>query len=680
MPEREFIGVDGEGVTLRTGEHRYVLLSVGDQSLHKNGERLRFTDIMPFLYEQYLAHPDAIFVGFYLTYDFAQWFRDLPLNRAEMLFTERGRAARKRKNGQPIPFPVYFAGWQFDLLGMRRLRLRPDNDPSAGWLYVCDTGSFWQTSFVSAIDPGKWPEPIVTADDYAVIVEGKQLRSSAGFDPAMIRYNITENRALSAATHRLDKGFRTSGWNLKKQQWMGPGQAADVWLKSINAPTAEQIQESVPAAVLDAARSSYYGGWFEIPRHGLIDGTTYEYDINSAYPFIISQLPCLLHGRWERGNLTPGTQLVRCEVSGSDPFLGPLPHRDRRGIIARPRRTTGWYWTHELEAAHRAGLIDAINVQDLWTYLPCDCPRPFASIADLYRQRLEVGKNTAHGKSLKLVYNSAYGKFAQSIGNPRYANSIYASSITSGCRTMILNAIATHPNRSRDVLMVATDGVYFRSPHPSLNLSADTLGSWDAATKENMTLFMPGVYWDDKAREGMRSSNSLLKSRGINGIELAKWISSIDVQFDIMRDVPGSVPWPVAEIPVRFSVVSPNLALARRKWDRCGCIITDGVRELSSVPENKRDATVDKDTRLPSPGSVWVDDGILTTAPYDDLGQNFGYDKYFGMAMQALNNPTEVAPEALRSLLDAEAFTDNDIAITDDGTVNLEVVEMLGLR
>src|SRR6185312_6510244 len=62
-----------------------------------------------------------------------------------------------------------------------------------------------------------------------------------------------------------------------------------------------QAEQSARTPLLDAARSSYYGGWFEIFAHGHIPEVTWEYDINSAYPAIISRLPCLSHGRWEYG-------------------------------------------------------------------------------------------------------------------------------------------------------------------------------------------------------------------------------------------------------------------------------------------------------------------------------------------------------------------------------------------
>ena len=650
-----FIAVDGEGVTDPDGSHRYVVLSVGSVSLHKDGSSLDHWDIFPFLWRQYVLNPDAAFVGYYLTYDFSQWLKSLPEHEARMLLTDDGIASRQRKNsgGNPTPFPVYIRSrdgerieWEIDMLGMRRFKLRPHDgmnvSGSSPWMFICDSGPFWQTSFLSAINPKNWGDsPVVTPVEYEKIAAGKAHRADASFDSTMVEYNLLENKVLAETMGRLNQGFLSQRWHLKRQQWFGPGQAADVWLASIDAPTRDAIEAVTPPPVMDAARHTYYGGWFEIPRHGTIEGTSYEYDINSAYPHVIAGLPCLLHGRWVRGASasTSGLVMVYATVTGSDRYLGPLPHRDRHGIISRPLSTVGWYWLHEIDMARRAGLVDVATVLDSWTYIPCECPPPFASIVTLYDQRLRVGKNTAHGKALKLVYNSAYGKFAQSVGSPKYANALYASLITAGCRVQILNAIATHPDRSAAVLMVATDGVYFRNPHPTLDCTPNVLGKWEAGTKQNLTLFMPGVYWDDKARDKFNGTPQL-KSRGINASDLAGHIDKVDAQF---REWDGE--WPSIEIPIRFSVTSPKLALARGKWETCGAIVTDGVKSLSSSPVNKRHP------------SAYLADGILTTSPYADRGESVPYDKTFGLTLEGL--------------------IDNDQHLTDDGSLNREIIELI---
>ena len=45
------------------------------------------------------------------------------------------------------------------------------------------------------------------------------------------------------------------------------------------------------------AYRSYYGGRFEILKRGFI-GKGYLYDINSAYPYALTQIPDLSKGKW----------------------------------------------------------------------------------------------------------------------------------------------------------------------------------------------------------------------------------------------------------------------------------------------------------------------------------------------------------------------------------------------
>ena len=654
-----FVTVDGEGVTHADGTHDYVVLSVGDKSYHRNGARLGFSEVMQFLYRQHQLNPTAAFVGFYLSYDFSQWLRELPASKAWLLFHDDGIASRARTNstGNRDPFPVRWSGWEFDIMpGMRRFKLRPcvyGSEPWAqknvwSWMTICDAGPFWQTSFLNAVNPDKWTGvKACTPEQYEIIKAGKEHRSDARFDLAMIKYNITENLVLANAMTALDVGFRDSHIKLRKDQWFGPGQAVQNWMRLIGAPTRADVEAVTPAPVVKAAQATYYGGWFEIPRHGHVKGVSYEYDINSAYPHIIASLPCLLHGRWIHN--TPHKlshaqhTLAHVTTHGTDTFLGGLPHRDGDGIICRPHSTRGWYWQHEIDAAQRAKLIDTVTYHETWTYEPCNCLPPMAAIKDLYNRRLQVGKNTATGKALKLVVNSAYGKTAQSTGTPTFANPIYASLITAGCRTMMLDAIATHPDRSNAVLMVATDGIYFRTRHPSLRLSNTELGAWDETERENLTLFMPGIYWDDESRRSLATPSSIqIKSRGINGYDLAQHITEIDHAYDA-----GIKDWPSFTIPVRFSVITPKLALARGKWGTCGTVITTGSKTLSSDPSNKRNP------------SYYISEGLVTTRPYDSKGATHPYRKTFGF--------------------DIETIIDNDEWMTDDGTLNMELVNLLGM-
>lgn len=599
VQRRDFIGVDGEGVTDPDGTHRYVLLTVGTESLHRDGATLTALEIFKFLYDQFEEHPDAAFVGFYLGYDFAQWLRDLPAGRAAMLLSPAGIAKRKRLLPHLPPFPVEWQGWEFDMLGMRRLRLRPAHPPNLPWLTVCDVGSFFQQSFLKAIDPAKSVSPIVTAEEYATIARGKDGRAEHAFSEEMIRYNVLECDVLARLMAQQRDGLLSDNIELHKNQWIGPGQAAKAWFRSINVPKAKEIRERTSPNFRDAARQAYFGGWFEIMWHGPSPGASWSYDINSAYPADMATLPCLLHARFHQddapieayvpGSLPhPRTMLVRARLQGSHPIVGAALHRTAKGKVLRPHNTRGWYWLAELEAAQLAGFIDRIIILERRWFEPCTiCPPPLAPIVDLYEGRLRIGKNSPAGRSKRLIYNSGYGTLAQSVGQPAFGNAIYASMITSGCRTRILQAIGTHPRGARDLLMVATDSVTFRSQHTALELDDQKLGAWSETRHDNQTFFMPGVYWDDATRERLEEGiDPVLKSRGISARDLARRIRVLDRSWD-RYDRDG---WPRLVLPVTFQLVSPAQALARGKWGLCGTVVRDGKRIIKSEPSMKRHA------------------------------------------------------------------------------------------
>lgn len=621
-----FLAVDGEADTTQPGDP-YVLLSVGSESLHTGGGRLTHREVFPFLWEQFLRHPRHAFVGYFLGYDFAQWLKSISQHEAKMLFTAEGIAKRQRKD-RPFPWPVYIDDeWEIDLLGMKRFKLRPHvskrgTDNKTPWLYICDVGSFFATSFLNAIDPKNWPgEALCSAEEYELIRAGKTQRDDAEFNDEMMRYNTLENKVLATMMGRLNRGLTAIDVRLAKNKWFGPGQAAQAWMSGTTVPPTTEVKEAVPDRALQMARASYYGGWFEILAHGHVPGITYEYDINSAYPHVMRNLPCLLHGEWsdKPGDLT----LVKAEVHGSDPHVGAMQHREAKETILRPHATIGTYWLHELAAAKDAGLIAKVNVIEVMGYKACKCDPPLRAVEGLYQQRLDVGKNSVHGKACKLVYNSMYGKLAQSLGAPKFANPIYASLITSGCRTMILRAIATHPEGTRDLVMVATDGVYFRSPHPGLKLDDTKLGAWDYTEKHNLTLLKPGVYWSDADRESVRANRGLkLKSRGISARDLAARMDEFDQMF---REWEPGGEWPNLTIDIAFRVIGPKVAMHRNSWEECGRSVRDDKVIVNSNPHLKRDIT--KMTRR---DGAWY--SIPYLVPPSGNLESLPYRKEFGMA------------------------------------------------
>jgi hypothetical protein len=659
----EFIMIDGEG-TGEGSDHKYILLGCGDVQLERPDGFTDITLIFEFLYEQFEAHPNACFAGYYLGYDFNMWLRLLPYNRAWYLLTAEGKAKRQRKctcrnqgrckHRRLPPHPVEYHGWQFDILGYKRMRIRPKacqckeqscKCTKKPWMYINDAGPFFQASLISVIDPGKWQVPIVTPGEFGLVMEGKSQRGTAALDDDMRLYNRTENDIGARLLGELNKGFVSAGIKLNRKQWFGPGQAAQSWMRlEGKLETATNAVRLLPKNIRDAIIATYYGGWFEIPVHGIVSGITWEYDLNSAYPTIASRMPCMC-GTWTRGTGTPPRmthswltsgqpgrlRLCYVAVHGKSSYLGPLPYRGPDGSVFRPTFTQGWYWQHEIDAARQAGLVSSVSYEQWWQYEPCSHRPPLRSLAGLYEGRQRIGKDTPQGKAYKLVYNSVYGKLAQSLGDPVYANPVYASLITSGCRTMILNAIATHPDKARAVVMVATDGVYFTTRHPGLDARlSDAMGDWSVGDKHTLTCFKPGVYWDDHSRELINAGKApKFKARGISAIDFARSIYDVDMMFDAWQ--PGDAPdvkWPSVEFTSRFAQTSVLQALMWTHDDDAfhklaGNVSTSKVLNQDSQPTVKRNPrTLAYDTT----------DGVWRTRPYRHLGYppSTAYERRFG--------------------------------------------------
>lgn len=648
-----FIAVDGEGITLENGEHRYVLFGVGDDQIEDvNG--LEWFDILDYIYNH--RKPGFAFVGFYLSYDFDRWIRTMAYDRAYRLVTSEGRTIRKSKSpkqhGKVLPVDMPF-GWQINMLGKKMFEFRKRScnctlyfckHPKGPFVRVCDAGPFFQCSFLKAIDPRKWTKPIVTMAEYELIKKNKDFRAYADcITDEMRYYNKLENRILVRLMNVLNKAFIEMGIVLAPNQWFGPGQAAQKWMKKECIPKNEDIYKVVPQSFSEAARMSYFGGWFEIMMHGHIPGETHEYDINSAYPYIISSLPCLLHGTWRHESNTnapdTGYVLVYASVSifrkGRYSSIGTMLHREYDSSIKRPDRTKGWFWLHEINAAKRAKTIRYCHIYEWMSYDPCDCLPPLRNVEFLYDLRIKVGKDSPLGKGARLAYNSMYGKFAQSIGTPIFANPIYASLITAGCRTMILDAIATHPKGKDDVCMVATDAVFFATPHPNLPIS-QRLGEWDYECRHNLTLFKPGVYWDDKTRQDINESRiPEFKARGIAAADFASCIDAIDRKFkewDSVAPEPsldnGHINgWPDVIFESGFAMTTCLQAIRRNKWETAGEVKQNVPLRQNANPYGKRIGAF-QDV-LDDGRKVWR--SIPHSLPINDC-ESMPYIKRFGMA------------------------------------------------
>jgi hypothetical protein len=485
VEHRPFVAV--ESVPPRDGQPGYVAVHNGSTY-----ERLELADedelwrvVFPWLHPRVSGDRVAC-VALNVDAFTAGWLHGLRANRLRKLYHKDGKWERRPKGEYAWPL------------------LPVDLDDNT-WQVRADVHGRFQFGH-----DGKW---VTLCDLESLLPDDLDL-------PADTERRLAELVRIAA---RVDGVLRSIGVRLAADWFGRAGSAAAALLRAHQAPDSAQVLEAIPnRAVWRLARRAWMAGWYEIMQHGPIPGATFDYDINSAYPLQIRDLPCLLHGRWRHTpgliDLRPGgIQLVEGEARGSDPHIGVLGHRvtgTGEDHLIRPHVTRGVWHRQEIDASRRCGTLDDLNVEDVWTYTPpkrCPegcTPKPFRWMQDVYdlRAKLKADGDTLGAGVLKLVMNSVNGKFCQQVGGARYLNWLYVGRVTAGTTARILDAIATHPGGTRSVIEVACDGVHFDSPHPYLITDTGLLGDWKMVEHDNPVMHRVHWGWD---RSGW------LKSSGI---------------------------------------------------------------------------------------------------------------------------------------------------------------------
>lgn len=491
-----FCGIDGEGGNI-DGHHEYLLLRAGEFALDLD-HPLSYMECLPFLCD---LPKDRIWVSYFFDYDVTMILRRLPVERLTRLLDIDCR----RIPGRPCSsFPIDFGPYQIDYVPRKELRVRrrPHKGDTAPWTIIHDVGSFFQSSFVAALRRwfgetinDEWvPESSQVGAIINKIAEGKDLRNEFGHITEYEReYNKLEIKMLELLMER----FRSmcTDLDIRPAKWQGPGNLVSAVFKREKLPPNRDITlfDTHPELML-MANAAYYGGRFEPPYFGEIPGPIYQSDLNSAYANTYRTLPCLVHGTWMVSQRLPkaGSGIYLAEVTFKHPpglSLGTLPIRTQKGSLIFPMSGKGVYWSTELDIARKHGV--KLTVHKVYTYTKaCDCQH-FDFVYRLYDLRKKLGRD-GKGLVIKIVLASTYGKLAQSVGCAPYSNPIWAGLIVSHVRAELIDA-ALQTHGGADVLMLATDGLFARTPRTLLH--GPELGEWTVTKHESMFIVQSGVYF-----------------------------------------------------------------------------------------------------------------------------------------------------------------------------------------
>lgn len=509
---RDFVAWDGEGVTIE-GEHRYVMLAgkrAGHASVYvADTAGLSTQDCFEAMLRYAEIHPNCIHVVYGGGYDVNMMLRDLP---REVLWR-----AYKHK----------FTSWNGYRIGWRPgksfyvCRINLDGKKVGTGITLFDVVSFFQCAFVKACDD-YLGDAFIKRD---LIVSNKALRSSFSLDdiPVVREYNDAELDNLLLLMNELRERLNKVG--LRPKRWDGPGAVAEALLRREGLRGA--MMES-PADVAKAARYAYMGGRFEVVKFGHVGAPVWEYDVNSAYPSALRNVPNLRLGSWRHVEGDAGIHEFALYRIESDAFRsdipGPLPRRDSNGSISYPMGLVGWYWTPERVAVdeYQARGYGRRKILETWVFIPRSNVKPFAFVEPLFMKRRALKKagDGAH-VGIKLALNSLYGKCAQSIGFeiradgslriPPYHQLEWAGYATSHCRAAVLTAAMMDIEA---VIAFETDALFTSRPLP-VTLGTN-LGEWEETKFDNLTYVQSGLYFGDS--EG----KAVAKTRGVDRGELTR--------------------------------------------------------------------------------------------------------------------------------------------------------------
>jgi len=494
------VGIDGEGYN-SADDHHYDLLAACSEEWTEYIEEfpeLSAHQVFDFLLSLPEKHGKALFVFFSSTYDFTMWVKRLPDKNIEDLnkygSTKWDHYAIKWRQGREILI--------YDTSIVERIvKIMPNNRRKVFRTYprrihIYDVFGFFQKSFVKTL--AKWKTTSAEIIDEISVMKLRRGSFTPEQKAEVREYCFLECRLLT----KLMLAFREAckDADITPQHWYGAGALATSLMRKF------QVKDNVGCELTNDQKlymgRAYFGGRTEVTWEGRLPDGCVQYDINSAYPTAMVNLPDLIHGKWlylDSGELFDkyewGVWRVQWNTHGA--YINPFPWRSEDGGIYYPDAGDGIYHRIEIEAAAKLYGEDSFVLLDGWAW-QSDCEhRPFDFIIERAKHRLQLKaeKNPAN-EPLKLGLNSLYGKTAQTVGKkPPYQNFYWAGYTTACTRAKILDAIRLCKGT---VYSIATDGLITSCAISEFTIGPN-LGEWEQTNITEGLLIRPGVYeWRDQ--------------------------------------------------------------------------------------------------------------------------------------------------------------------------------------
>lgn len=316
-------------------------------------------------------------------------------------------------------------------------------------------------------------------------------------------------------------------------KWFSSGYLAEKVL--INNGIAFPKFDSIQFEVQDLAYRSYFGGRFEMTKRGFI-GQAYLYDINSAYPFAITQIPDLEHGKWiRRKSIHPNARLGFFEILADipdDTYIPPFAFRVNNEIIFPTGKFITYCTLAELQACKNPNWYKILNS---WQFVPENDTHPYAEfIQKMYQKRLKLKQNgDAMQLPLKIILNSIYGKTGQKvhriIGN--LFNPVIFSFITGFARAQLYSFVVEN-NLEKEIVAFATDSICVTK---DLGIDSNRLGEFHLDKSGNDVYYLQNGFYRFNGKWKQRGFGNL-GSKEIEHLDTIQRNDKLYAKFRVTRN------------------------------------------------------------------------------------------------------------------------------------------------
>ena len=292
--------------------------------------------------------------------------------------------------------------------------------------------------------------------------------------------------------------------------------------------------DSIPYQIQEMAYRSYYGGRFEILKRGFI-GKAYLYDINSAYPYAITQIPDLSKGKWiKRKSIHPKAKLGFFKIRVNIPdckYIPSFPFRTKHDIIFPSGEFETYVTLAELQACESKTFY---RILEGYQFIPNSDIYPYRDfIEKLYQKRLELKEqNNPLQLPIKIILNSIYGKTGQSvyhkIGN--LFNPVIFAFITGFCRAQ-LYIFVRKKGMERDVVFFATDSICTTK---KLDVNSNKLGGFSFDNEADDVFVLQNGFYRFNGKWKQRGLGKL-NGKEIEHLETFEKDGRLYYSFNVLR-------------------------------------------------------------------------------------------------------------------------------------------------